>query len=117
MNAAVVPEPSERWTTWIPSEGRFVPGLSAAMAGSFQVLILPAKMLASVEGDSLRLLTPATLYSMAMGPAAQMICWAPPGYLALAAACSLAAKGTSLAPKFTVPAVNCCTPAPEPTLW
>ena len=32
-------------------------------------------------------------------------------------AMSAAAMGTSLAPKSTVPAMNCLMPAPEPTDW
>lgn len=44
MKLKLVPEPSERCTTVILPSGSFTPGLSAAMAGSFQVLTLPRKM-------------------------------------------------------------------------
>src|SRR6266542_534364 len=75
VKAAVVPEPSERWTTWIPVVGRVAPELSFLMAGSLQVLILPAKMPATVSGASLRPLTPERLYSTAMPPPVQGIVW------------------------------------------
>src|SRR6266550_7619370 len=39
VNAAVVPDPSERCTTWIPVDGKVTPPLSAFRAGSLQVLI------------------------------------------------------------------------------
>ena len=42
----VVPEPSERCTMVMRPSGSFTPAFTAAMAGSFQVLILPRKMLA-----------------------------------------------------------------------
>ena len=45
---AVVPEESERWAMVIAVLGRLRPELSALMAGSFQVLILPEKMPAMV---------------------------------------------------------------------
>ena len=133
MNAAVVPDPSERWITWIPVDGRLAPELSFLMAWSFQVLIceacqvtkmltsfqvliLPAKMPATVSGESLRLATPERLYSTAMPPPDQgtVVTWPP---LATAPCSSVADIGTSEAPKSTVPAVNCCMPAPEPTPW
>src|SRR4051794_21381863 len=68
VKAAVVPEPSERCTTWMPVVGRVTPELSFLMAGSFQVLILPAKMPATASGESLRSETPERLYSTAMPP-------------------------------------------------
>src|SRR5437764_11080565 len=86
------------------------------MAWSFQVLILPAKMPATVSGESLRLATPERLYSTAMPPPDQgtVVTWPP---LATAPCSSVADIGTSEAPKSTVPAVNCWMPAPEPTPW
>ena len=42
MKLKVVPEPSERWTTAMVVAGRLTPGLSSAIAGSFQFLTLPA---------------------------------------------------------------------------
>src|SRR3954453_4110774 len=50
----VVPDSSERWTTVMLASGRFVPGLSFAIAGSFHFLILPRKMSATVLPSSLR---------------------------------------------------------------
>src|SRR2546428_13642921 len=47
VNTLVVPDSSERWTTWIGLAGRLTPEFSAAMAGSFQALIFPRKMLAA----------------------------------------------------------------------
>ena len=43
MNPSVVPEESERCTTVMAVLGRLIPGFSALIAGSFQVLILPAE--------------------------------------------------------------------------
>src|SRR5579871_152323 len=55
----VVPEESERCTTVMAVLGRLRPGFSALMAGSFQVLIWPMKILAVVGPSSFRpLLTP-----------------------------------------------------------
>src|SRR5438045_9084312 len=54
VKAAVVPEPSERCTTWIAVDGRLVLP-SAAIILSFQVLTLPAKIEASASGLSFRL--------------------------------------------------------------
>src|SRR2546428_3454239 len=39
-NTFVVPDSSERWTTWIGVEERLRPEFSAAIAGSFQEVIL-----------------------------------------------------------------------------
>src|SRR3954463_7725980 len=49
---SVVPDPSDRWATTMAVEGSFTPGLSAAMALSFHVLIWRRKILAIVSGDS-----------------------------------------------------------------
>src|SRR5947207_6566475 len=73
VRALVVPEPSERCTTWIPVDGRPV-FPSAAIILSFQFLTLPAKMAASVSGLNFRLLTAERLYSMAMPPPDQGMC-------------------------------------------
>ena len=48
MKLLVVPEPSERCTGVMAVLGRLTPGLSAAMAGSFQVLMAPSKIPAMV---------------------------------------------------------------------
>src|ERR1700753_3042116 len=58
----VVPEESERWTTVIFSLGRVTSGLSALIAGSFQVVIFFWKMSAAVWPSSFRpFWTPETL--------------------------------------------------------
>src|SRR3954452_12332851 len=57
----LVPESSERWTGTMRSAGRLVPGLSALIAGSFQSVMLPAKILAAVLVYSCSLSTPETL--------------------------------------------------------
>ena len=46
----MVPEPSERWTAWMPDPGRAALGFSALMAGSFHLVIPPAKMAARASG-------------------------------------------------------------------
>ncbi len=62
MKLKVVPELSERWAIEIFVLGSETPGLSLAIAGSFQVVIWPMKILASV-GPSMcsRFLTPGRL--------------------------------------------------------
>src|SRR5256885_16181560 len=50
----VVPEESDRTARVIGVLGRLAPELSALIAGSFQVLILPEKMPAMAAGDSFR---------------------------------------------------------------
>ena len=52
---AVVPEESERWAMVIAVLGRLTPGLSAVIAGSFHVVILPEKMFAMTGADQLQL--------------------------------------------------------------
>src|SRR5690625_6966158 len=49
---SVVPESSERWTGTIGSSGRSASGLCSAMAGSFQLVMSPAKMPPSASGRS-----------------------------------------------------------------
>src|SRR3984885_8512835 len=58
---AVVPEESERTARVIAELGRLTPELSAAIAGSFQVLICPSKIFARVVASSLRPVTPDKL--------------------------------------------------------
>src|SRR5450756_378770 len=58
---AVVPEESERTTRVIAVLGRLTPALSALIAGSFQVLIVPWKMPAMTVGSSFSVLTPDRL--------------------------------------------------------
>ena len=57
----VVPEESERTARVIAVLGRLTPELSAVIAESFQVVILPEKMPAMTGADSFRLLTPDRL--------------------------------------------------------
>ena len=54
MKVYVVPEPSERWATEIGRFGKSTFGLSFLSAGSFQLVILPRKMSATVLPSSLR---------------------------------------------------------------
>src|SRR6478609_11531682 len=58
---SVVPESSARCTAWIARAGRVTPEFSAAMAGSFQVLMVPLKIPANTAGVNVRLSTPAML--------------------------------------------------------
>src|SRR4051812_34663579 len=58
---SVVPDSSERKNTLIAVLGSVAPGLTLAIAGSFQVLILPRKMLAVTWGVRTSVSTPATL--------------------------------------------------------
>src|SRR5262245_34222956 len=67
LKLLVVPEPSERCTTVILVAGRFTPGLSAAMAGSFHIVIDVPKILPSVSGLNWSLSTPCRLYDTVIG--------------------------------------------------
>src|ERR1022692_3715162 len=58
VKLAVVPDPSERCTVVMAVAGNLTPGLSPAMAGSFQVVILPAKIPATVAGPNVNFDTP-----------------------------------------------------------
>ena len=61
MKLSVVPESSARCTAWMASDGSVTPGLSAAIAGSFQLAMVPAKIPASTCGVRIRLSTPDRL--------------------------------------------------------
>src|ERR1700692_2284179 len=65
---AVVPEESERTASVIVVLGRLRPVLSALIAGSVQVLIVPWKMPARTVASSFRPVTPDRLYAIAIGP-------------------------------------------------
>ena len=67
MKLLVVPEPSERCTTAIAVLGRVTPGLSAAIFGSFHVLIWVDMMPARVSAVSCSLSTPLRLYDTVIG--------------------------------------------------
>ena len=99
----------------IDTLGRLTPEFSAAIAGSFHLVILLAKIPAMTAAFSLRVVTPERLYSRAIPPVAQGVCTvAPFGWRAEFCA---AVRGTSVAPKVTVPSVSWVMPAPDPTLW
>src|SRR5436190_1075547 len=71
----VVPEESDRWTTVILVEGRFMPGLRALIFGSFQVVTFLRKMSAAVLPSSLRpFCSPGTLYEIVIPPKNIGIC-------------------------------------------
>src|SRR6476660_624910 len=44
VHTAVVPDSSDRWTTWIGSSGRFTPGFWPVISASFHLVTLPRKM-------------------------------------------------------------------------
>src|SRR5690348_2134346 len=58
---SVVPDSSERKKTLTGSFGRVTPGLTAAIALSFQEVILPLKICAATDGVRTSLSTPLTL--------------------------------------------------------
>src|SRR5215471_6748328 len=118
VKLSVVPELSARCTGVIAVDGRVTPGLSAAMAGSFQVLMVPEKMPASVAGLNCRLVAPLTLVTTAIGPTT-MGRWiaTPEPQCLFALGWSVAESGESEPAKSAVPAMNACWPAPEPVPW
>src|ERR1700712_4408065 len=61
VKLSVVPELSDRWMVAIARVGSFTPGLTAAIAESFQFEILPLKMLLSRAGVRISLVTPDRL--------------------------------------------------------
>ena len=61
MKFSVVPDSSERCTGEIVVEGSLAPLFSAAIAGSFHLVILPSKIWAIVFAESCRSCTPCTL--------------------------------------------------------
>ena len=67
MKFSVVPDSSERWTGLMVALGRSASGLSAAIAGSSHLVILPAKMPARVSGERFSASTPSTLKMIAIG--------------------------------------------------
>src|SRR6476659_8222121 len=107
----VVPEESDRTARVIAVLGRLAPELSALIAGSFQVLILPEKMPAMVAGDSFRSLTPDRLYDIVIGP---MMTGKYSTVLPWKLALSLSAIGEAEPAKLTVPAARSVRPLPEP---
>ena len=67
MKFSVVPESSERCTGVMARSGSVAPSLSAAIAGSFHLVIVPAKMPAMVAASRLSVSTPSTLKITAIG--------------------------------------------------
>ena len=67
MKFSVVPDSSERFTGVIGRSGSVTPGLSAAIAGSFQLVICWLKMPASTAGERFSSSTPSTLWITAIG--------------------------------------------------
>ena len=108
-----MPEPSERCTTTIGCDGSLTPALSFWIAASFQVLISPRKILASVGPSSVSSpdLTPSTLIT-GTTPPRTIGNWIRP-----ALSSSAALSGMSVAPKVTVLAWICLMPPPEPIDW
>jgi hypothetical protein len=110
VNAYVSPLPSLRYTGMTGESGSFTPGLSLAIAGSFQRLTWPRKMRARICPESLRRFgAPFRWYetSVAASPHGT---WTQP----LQAVAWSAVRGASLAPKSTVRPVICAIPPPEP---
>src|SRR3954452_11264038 len=107
----VVPDASVRCTTAIGADGSVAPGLSAAIFGSFHVVICAWKIPASTSGLSWSLSTPLRLNDTVIGaPTVGKYKTSPPLKVALSASLI----------KLSVPA-NCTTwlarsvlPAPEP---
>src|SRR3954451_5017094 len=64
---SVVPEPSARRATTMAVSGSSTPGLSAAILGSFQLVISDWKIPAIVAGDSCSLSTLGRLYDIVIG--------------------------------------------------
>src|ERR1700761_4586208 len=107
----VVPEESERRAMVIAVLGRLAPEFRALMAGSFQVLIVPSKILAIVGPSSLRFFTPDRLYEIAIGPMTtgkyRMVAPLKPAF-------SAAGIGESETAKLTTPDARAVRPLPEP---
>src|SRR5450631_1282362 len=64
----VVPEESERTAVVMAVLGSVTPGLSAVIAESFHLVILPPKICAMTGAVSFRLVTPDRLYASVIGP-------------------------------------------------
>src|SRR3954452_10894196 len=115
VKLSTVPDSSERWIVAIAVLGSLAPLFWAAIAGSFHLVILPEKILASVGASSCRPSTPSTLYTTAIGPITiGMLSACPPAHLASALGCSSGFSAESEPPKSAVPAMNAWMPAPEP---
>jgi len=116
----VVPDASLREITRIGRAGRAgraLPVLSAAIAGSFHLVMVPLKMLAAVGPSRFSDVTPPRRNPMAIGPktigrfhtGAPQRCWAR-SYSPLL-------SGESDPPKSVCSDMNSSMPAPEPFGW
>ena len=113
----MVPDASLRDTTRIGRAGRSVPVLSVAIAGSFQVVMVPLKMLAAVGPSRFSDVRAPRRNPMATGPktigrfhtGAPQRCWAR-SYSPLL-------SGESEPPKSVWSDMNSSMPAPEPLGW
>ena len=108
---AVVPEESERTARVIGVLGRLTPGLSAAIAGSFQFLILAWKMFAMTVGVSFRVADPRQVVRHVIGP---MMTGKYSTVLPLKLAVSSDGIGESEPAKLTAPEARSVRPLPEP---
>ena len=106
-----VPELSARYTGVISIGGSATPAFSRAMAGSFQLVILPRKMSASTGPLNFSSLeTPGMLYTGATAPTTVGRWTMRRG----AASSSSSVIGVSVAPKKTNKSVSCRIPPPDP---
>jgi hypothetical protein len=97
--------------------GSSTPSFSATIAGSFQVVIVPAKIPAMVAADMLRVSMPSRLKMTAMGEMYSGSCTMPLSGAQEpqpAAAISSSSNARSLPAKSTPPARNASRPAPDP---
>src|SRR5271165_3263177 len=109
----VVPDESERTASVIGVLGSVTPGLIAAMAALFQVLMLPWKMFAITVGSSCSgLLRPGRLYDRVIGP---ITTGKYRTVFPLKRDRSVLGMGEPEPAKFTVPAARFVRPVPEPT--
>src|SRR6476619_6602857 len=97
------------------ASGRLAPLLSAAMAGSFHLVIWPWKILASTSPLMTSLSAPSTLYASATGPntSGRFHAGLPPQRSSALGPCSSLSAESEPA-KSTCFARNWSTPAPEP---
>ena len=98
-------------------DGRLAPELSALIAGSSQVVILPWKILATTSGVSVRSVTPLRLKATPIGIGDHRQVDRGCRRSACSPTATSPFDGSSAAsepPKSTWPPVNCLTPAPEP---
>ena len=110
----VVPDPSERWTGAIALSGRFMPGLSCAISGSFHFCDLAEIDVGEGLAVELELARLDALQIDDRHDAAHH--HRPLRETVLLAAARLSAA-CRVAPKSTVLAVICLMPPPEPIDW